>query len=123
MDKVGLNVVEQALVVGDDEATRLWRYAVDAFGHDAERIDVQARIGFVQQRQCRLEQQHLKDFKSLFLATAEPVVDVAREHGFLHLKRPHGGVEFFAELSTLERLVPNRLHGFLEEGAQPELRG
>jgi hypothetical protein len=54
---VGLDVVEQALVVGDDDHRAL-RAAqrVDAVGDDAQGVDVEARVGLVEDRQLRLEQ-------------------------------------------------------------------
>ena len=42
MDKVGLDVIQQSLVVRDDEAAGFGGDAVDAFGYDAKRIDVQS---------------------------------------------------------------------------------
>src|SRR3546814_6608185 len=49
VDHVRLDVVEQALVVGDHQEGAVGRaQRVDAFGHRLQRIDVQARIGLVE---------------------------------------------------------------------------
>ena len=49
MHLIGHDIVEQALVVGDqDEAARRVAQRVDAVGHRAQRVDVEAGIGLVE---------------------------------------------------------------------------
>src|SRR5690606_23070467 len=58
---VGHDVLEQALVVGDDEEGAVGRaQRVDAVGDDLQRVDVEAGIGLVEHAELRLEQLHLK---------------------------------------------------------------
>ena len=81
MHDVGLDVVEQALVVGDDEERALRRaQRVDAFGDDPQRVDVEAGIGFVEHGEARLQQRHLQDFHALLLAAGEADIDGALQH-------------------------------------------
>ena len=52
---VGLDVVEQALVVGDDQEAAVRRpQRVDAVGDDAQGVDVEAGIGLVEEAEARL---------------------------------------------------------------------
>ena len=59
VNEVRLDVVEQPLVVRDDETARLRSDAVDAFGNDAQCIDVKARVGLIEERKVGFEQEHL----------------------------------------------------------------
>jgi hypothetical protein len=45
---------------------------VHALGHDAQRVDVEARVGLVEDGQLRLEQRHLEDLVALLLAAEKP---------------------------------------------------
>ena len=78
MHVVGHDVVEQALIVGDDDdAARRVAQRVDAVGHRAQRVDVEAEIGLVQDAQARLEHRHLQDLVALLLAAREAEIEVA----------------------------------------------
>ena len=57
--------------------------AIDAVGDDLERIDVEAGVGFIEQRELRLEHQHLQDLVALLLAAGEALVDAARQEASL----------------------------------------
>ena len=64
--------------MGDEQEAALLRpQLVDAFRHDADRIDVEAGIGLVEDRQRRLEQRHLQDVHALLLAAGEADVERA----------------------------------------------
>ena len=56
--EVRLDVAEDARVVGDEEdaEARLRVRAVDALGHDLERVDVETRVGLVEDREPRAEE-------------------------------------------------------------------
>ena len=76
VDEVGNDVVEQPLVVGHDEHRALGRaQRVHAAGDDAQGVDVEARVGLVEDRERRLEHRHLEDLVALLLAAGEALVD------------------------------------------------
>ena len=90
MHLVRHDVVEQPLVVRHqhDGALRVAQ-AVDALGDHLERIDIETRIGFIENGELRLQHQHLQDFVALLLAAGEAFVDAARQKGFAHLHELH----------------------------------
>jgi hypothetical protein len=70
VDHVGRDVVEQALVVGDDQEGAVGRtQCVDAFGDVLQRVDVEAAVGFVEDRELGFEQGELEDLVALLLAS------------------------------------------------------
>ena len=78
VDDVGLDVVEQALVVGDEQHAQVRaELRVDALGDDAQGVDVEARVGLVEDRELGLEDGHLEHLQALLLAAREALVDVA----------------------------------------------
>ena len=60
--------------------------AVDAFGHHAQRVDVQAGVGLVEHGDLRIEHRHLQDFGTLLLAAGETVVQVAPRKGLIDVQ-------------------------------------
>ena len=74
-----LDVAQDAGVVRDqqDAAVLALRVAVDALGDDAQRVDVQAGVGLVEDGDLRLEQAQLQDLVALLLAAGEALVDAA----------------------------------------------
>ena len=58
---IDVDVLQDAGVVRDDDERAVAGLAVllDAAGHDAERVDVEAGVGLVQDGQFRLEKQKL----------------------------------------------------------------
>ena len=57
---VGFDVVQQALIMGDDQHAEFGSaQGVDAFGNDAQRVDVETRIGLIQNGDLRFEGCHL----------------------------------------------------------------
>src|SRR5690554_1347975 len=99
------DVVQQALVVGHHQDGAVFgTQGVDAAGDDLQGVDVEAGVGFVQDRQLWLQQQGLHDFVTLFLATGEAFVHAALQEGrvqvylfgdFLGQLHEFGGVHFF----------------------------
>src|SRR5882724_6866984 len=75
------DVVQQPLIMRDHHhgsARRAQR--VDAVGGNPQRVDVEARIHFVENAKARLEQCHLQDLVALLLTAGEPDIDAAAEH-------------------------------------------
>ena len=78
MHHIGLDIVEQALVVGDDDGRCLGSLQlVYSLGHDAQGIDVEARVGLVEDAEAGLQHGHLEDLVLLLLTAAEAFVDRA----------------------------------------------
>jgi hypothetical protein len=99
--KVRHHVIEQALVVGDHQERALGRaQRVHALRHLLQRVDIETRIGLVEDRQLRLEYGHLKDLVALFFAAGETFVDRAMQ-------------QFVRDLHHLELLAHQleKLHG------------
>src|ERR1700730_15135844 len=81
------DVVEQALIMGDDhEAALRCAQGVHPFGNDFERIDIEARISLVQHAKPRLQHCHLQDLVALLLAAGESDVDRAAQHVLIDAK-------------------------------------
>src|SRR5258708_2563727 len=60
VDEVGGDVVEDALVVGDQEHPEAWSaQSLDALGDGAQGIDVEPGVGLVQHRDLGMEDAHL----------------------------------------------------------------
>ena len=76
---VGHDVIQQPLVMGDDHRGILGRMEFrDARSDDAQRVDIQARIGLVENGQLRVEHRHLENLVFLLLAARETLVDGPR---------------------------------------------
>ena len=83
---------------------------VDPVGHDLERVDVEARVGLVEDRERRVEQLELDDLVALLLAAGEALVDVALREVAVHLHLVHGRVDLLRPGAQLRRLaVESRL--------------
>ena len=92
VDPVGLQVVEQALVVGDDQDAQLGTvlaHLIDTVGHDLERVDVEAGVGLVEDGDLGLEDGHLQDLVALLLAAREALVEVAVGERRVHVEPLH----------------------------------
>ena len=64
----------------DDDHRALGRaQRVDAGGDDPQRVDVEARVRLVEDREDGLEHRHLEDLVALLLAAREPLVDGAAD--------------------------------------------
>ena len=75
--------------------------AVDALGDHAQGVDVQARVGLVQNGETRLQQFHLENFETLLLASGEAGVDIALSEGGVHAQVRHGLVDLGDPLTNL----------------------
>src|SRR5579883_192820 len=104
--EIGLNVVQKALIVRDHQRAQLAvALGVDPVGHDAQGIDIQAGVGFVQDGEARLQDGHLQDLAALLLAAREALVQVAREHRLIHLEQTQLVAQQLAELARRHRLA------------------
>jgi hypothetical protein len=63
------------------------RIALTPLGHNPQRVDVEARVGLVEDRQHRLEHRHLEDLVPLLLAAREPLVDRPLQHLLVHVEQ------------------------------------
>ncbi len=120
MHEVGHDVVQQTLVVRDDHRGVLGRMKFrHARGHDAQGVDVEARIGLVQNGQRRIEHRHLENLVLLLLAARETLVHRARRE--LRVQLHHGALlaHELQELRRRQRLLTAKLalllHGQLHE--------
>src|SRR3954454_20943828 len=79
MHVVGLDVAQDARVVGDEERAGGAGLAdpVDAGGDDLERVDVETGVGLVEDRELRLQQLELEHLETLLLTAGEALVDRA----------------------------------------------
>ena len=92
VDEVGLDVVEDPLVVRDHErAHRRADELLHAARDDLERVDVETRVGLVEHGDARLQHRHLQDLDALLLAAREAVVQVARRELARDLEPVHRG--------------------------------
>ena len=80
VDNIGIDVIEQTLVVGDEhDAPVFGAGGVDPAGNQLESIDIEPRIRFVEEREARFEKEHLEDFVALLLPPGKAGVDAPLE--------------------------------------------
>ena len=58
---------------------------VDAFSDNSQRVNVEARICFVEHRKLWIKHGHLENLVALLLAAGEPFVDRTRHEAGIHL--------------------------------------
>src|SRR5262249_12438532 len=76
VQEVGNDVVQESLIVRDDQHRSLRRAErVDSRSDGAQSVDVQSRVGLIQNRERRLQDGHLEDLVPLLLAAGESFVD------------------------------------------------
>ena len=66
--------------------------AVDALGHDAQSVNVEAGVGLVEDGKGGLEELHLQDLQALLLTAGEADVDVTLGEVGVHAQVLHGGL-------------------------------
>ena len=90
VDDVRLDVVQQPLVVGDQQHAEVRvEHRVDALGDDPQRVDVETRVGLVEDRHLGLDDRHLEHLEPLLLAAREALVDVACREALVHPEERH----------------------------------
>ena len=117
MHEVRLDVAQDPGVVGDQQHAGLAGVAdpVDALADHAQRVDVEAGVGLVEDRDLRLEQLQLHDLVPLLLAAGEALVDVALGERRVHAEALHGALQLAAPGAQLRRLAVDRGLGGAQE--------
>src|SRR5690606_32575903 len=112
-----LDVAQDAGVVGDQQhaAVLPLPVAVHALGHDAQRVDVQAGVGLVQDGDLRLEQRQLQDLVALLLAAGEALVDAALGEGGVDLELAHRLLHLLDPVAQLGGLAAHGGRGGTQE--------
>src|SRR5690606_25912237 len=98
-----LDVAQDAGVVGDEQGAHFVFFlsAVNAFGDNLQRVNVQTGVGLVQYCELRLEQFQLQDFYALLLATGEAFVDVTASEVGIDLQLAHGFLDVLGPSTQL----------------------
>ena len=125
--EVGLDVVEEPLVVRDEEDGHLrvlFDQLVHAVGDDFEGVDVEARIGLVHDGELRLQHRHLENLVPLLLPTGEAVVHMALGERGIHLEHLHALGEVVCEVEDVELFALRhvRLNGGAQEVGDRDAR-
>src|SRR5260370_25865435 len=102
----------------DDDRPVLASQAVDAAGDDAERVDVQAGVGLVEDGEPGIEHRHLEDLVALLLAAGEPFVDRAAGEALVHLHQLHLLLGQRKEVHRVQLLLATALAERVERGPQ-----
>src|SRR5699024_1466085 len=107
VNEVRLNVVEDALVVGDhqDATFGLLLVGVDALGNNAQCIHVKAGVGLIHDRELWLQQIKLQNLVALLLATGEAFVDGAVGELRVNCQSFLSGADFLNPLAKLRSLA------------------
>ena len=102
------DVVQQALIVGDDdERAVLPPERVDACRHRLQRVDVEPGVRLVQHREPGLEHRHLENLVPLLLAAREALVDRAPQQGLVDVDQAGALAQQLQEVHRVEfRLAP-----------------
>ena len=104
--------------MGDDQHRPvLAPQRVHAVGDDPEGIDVEARIGLVQDGELGLEDRHLEDLVALLLAAGEPLVDRSAHEAPVHLDELHLLLGELEEVHRVELVEPALAAQRVERGA------
>ena len=86
MHHVGLDVVQKALIVRDDDGGVIRSTEqVDTFGHDAEGVDVEAAVRLVEDGERGFKHGHLEDLVALLLTAGEALVHAAVHQAVVQL--------------------------------------
>ena len=105
VDVIGLDVVQQPLVVRDQQRAHVRAdQAVDALGDHPQRVDVQARVGLVQHGDLRFEHGHLQDLGAFLFAAREAIVQIAAGEGGIDVQLRHLVGQFLAEFAHRHQL-------------------
>src|SRR5215211_4408746 len=111
--------MQDALVVGDDQHAEIGsRERVDALGDRSQRIDVQTRVGLVEDREAGLHHRQLEDLHALLLAAREAVVEVAARELPWDVDELHRLFRVAAEVLELDLVLAARLALGVDDHAQ-----
>ena len=120
MHAIGHDVVQQPLVVGDDHDGAVGAaQGVDAGGNRLERVDVEPRVGFVEDGQGRVEHRHLKNLVSLLLAARKALVDGTADEALVQVHQldlfPNDLHELHGVQLFLASMLAYGIHGGLQK--------
>ena len=122
MDIVRLDIVKDALIVGDDdEGAFAVAQRVHALGDDFQSIDVQPGIRFIENAQLRLKHRHLQNVVALFLATGETHVHRTGQQIFRHLQQLNFLFHQVLEIEAIQRLLAAIAPYGIQRSLQEEL--
>ncbi|OPZ82902.1 MAG: hypothetical protein BWY75_03225 [bacterium ADurb.Bin425] len=78
MHKVGLDIVEHALIVGDEQdCCFIGGQGVYPFRYSLEGVDIETGIGFIEYSQTWFEQGKLQYFEAFLFAARKTIIDIA----------------------------------------------
>src|SRR5262245_13459791 len=116
VDEVRHDVIEQTLIMRDQQKRAIRApHGVHTGGDNLQRVDIEARIGFIENAEARFEYGHLKNLVAFLLAARETLVDRAVQqrlvdpedgHPLAHERHELDGVELF-----MTALGANRVEG------------
>ena len=107
MHKVGCDLVEETLIVGDQQSGIVCRgQLINTTSNDPQRIDIQSGVGFIKDRHHGVEERHLQDFIALLLATGEAFIHAALEKGRVHLHHIEALAHVILKIEGVELLQP-----------------
>jgi hypothetical protein len=106
-----LHQVQDPLVVGDDQDADVRRLAdvVDGVGDDVERVDVQAGVRLVEDRDLRVLERELQHLQALLLAAGEALVEVAGREVARDVRQLHRRLDLAAEVLERDLRLAARL--------------
>ncbi len=93
---------------------------VDTVGDDFHGIDIEARIGFVEDGDLWGEDGHLEDFVSLFFTTGIIDVDGTFDKLFLNVEKFHFFPEQLLKIKRVKLFDALMLANFVETGSQKD---
>ena len=108
---------QNARGVGDDEkrAVRPLAEQAHALADSADRVDVEAGVGLIENRELGLEHEHLQNFGLFLLAAGKAHVQVTLGIALVHMQKRHGLLELFLKVPQ-----PQTVAGLLLERAADE---
>src|SRR3954471_14666263 len=119
VEEVGLDQMQDALVVGDDEDAHVGPLQrVHAVCDDPQGIDVEPRVGLVEHGQLGPLERELEDLHALLLAAREALVEVAGGELARHLGQRHRRLDGRAELLQRDRVLAALLTVRVHDRAQ-----
>ena len=105
MHKVGSDLVEQSLVVRDQQRGVLSvGQLIHTTSHDPKRINIETGIGFIKDRNNRLQQRHLQNFIALLFSAGEAFVHTPLQKGWIHLDHVQTLAHVIFEIEGIELL-------------------
>ena len=74
---IGLDVIQHTLIVGDYQRAHIGSgQRIHTICNDTQRVNIQAGVGFIENRNPRLQNSHLQYFSALLFAAAETFIEV-----------------------------------------------